>query len=259
MSEHIKRPISNSSLSINPSSKRMSKELNGSSDGQILEPAANHQETSQIPLTVPRRSSDEGKHASADFSAEYVSSQAIAMLPAMNRSRPASEVDASRHNFSDAASTITPSPGSDFSLFTNSKRDSDDQIDGRTNATGTMTSGQASGNWGWFEDVHNDPAATSPKVRKGRDGANEADGDQENGGIRRSSEIRRGLLQFTMSNIKPLIDMVRSKQDQGKKYELSVVYVRKVISRRFLWTILMELELRIDFYFRLFHLKQLLL
>jgi hypothetical protein len=218
MSEHIKRPISNSSLSINPCGKRMSKESNGSSDGQILEPSENRYETSQIPLTVSRRPIDEGKHASADFLAEYgTSSEAIATLPPMSRSRPASEVDASRHNFSDAASTITPSPGSDFSLLTNSKRDSDDQIDGRTNATGTMTSGQASGNWGWFEDVHNDPAATSPKVRKARDGANEADGDQESGGIRRSSEIRRGLLQFTMSNIKPLIDMVRSKQDQGKK------------------------------------------
>lgn len=199
----------------------MSKESNGSSDGKIYVPSVNPDETSQIPRTVPRSSIEERKHASANFSAQYGSSEPIATVLAASRSRPASEVDASRYNFSDAASTITPSPGSDFSLLTNSKRDSDDQIDGRTNATGTMASGQASGNWGWFEDVHNDPAATSPKVRKGRDGGNEADGDQEHGGLRRS-EIRRGLLHFTMSNIRPLIDMVRSKQDQGKKSLLSL-------------------------------------
>lgn len=216
MSEQIKRPISNSALSINPRNKRVSKELNfPTNEDQIVEASLNNLGTSQVPRAVLRSSMDERKDASANaLSGAYVSSELITMVPSVTRSRPASEVYASRHNVSDA-STITPSPGSDLSLLTNSKRGSDDQIDGRTHATGTMTSGQASGNWGWFEDVHNDPATSSPMVKKGRDG--EVDGDQEHGDMRRNSEIRRGLLQFTMSNIKPLIDMVWvARQDQGK-------------------------------------------
>ncbi len=91
-----------------------------------LESLVNYYKT---PLTTLRRSNNESKHTSADFSTEYSSSQTIIILPVMNISIPLSEINALRYNFSDAISTITPSPSSNFFLFTDFKCKSDDQID----------------------------------------------------------------------------------------------------------------------------------
>jgi hypothetical protein len=80
------------------------------------------------PLAVLRCSNNESKHILADFSAKYVSSKTIVILFIMNRSRIVSEVKPSRYKFFDTISTIIPSPSSDFSLITNLKRKSNDQI-----------------------------------------------------------------------------------------------------------------------------------
>ncbi len=167
--------------SINSCNKHVSKELNGSNDGQILVSSANHHETSQIPLTIPQRSNNEGKDASTDFSTKYISSQAIAMLPATKRSRPVREIDVSCYNFSDTTSTITSNPVSHFLPFTNSKRNLDKQINNHTNATRTTISDQVSENWSCFGDI----SATNPKIK-----TNETDEDQENSSIRRINKIQ---------------------------------------------------------------------
>lgn len=129
-----------------------------------------------------------------------------------------------------------PNRSSDMSFESNSKRGSEDHFDsGRTHATGTVTHGSES--WGWYEDVHHDTGALSPTNKKGRDfGNEEIDENQELSTSRRGGK-RRGLLHFTMSNIKPLMDMVLSKHDQDTSMAVSApTYVlEESISSQKLW------------------------
>jgi len=94
-----------------------------------------------------------------------------------------------------------------------------DSFDGRMYSTGT-TGGVSVGNWGWFEDVHNE-ITNSPMHRMGKDRRDILEGDQESGandkdrrGGRKGK--RGGLLHFTSSNVKLLNDSRPSRQGEGK-------------------------------------------
>ena len=172
-----------------------------------------------VPRTIMRSTTNESNHTTTSTVTENSVAEAVTISANGKEDEP--QVCAERnddnavHGPDAGGQAAKPNRSSDMSFGSNSKRGSDDHLDsGRTHATGTVTHGSES--WGWYEDVHHDTAVLSPTNKKGRDFGNEEIDENQDLSTSRRGGKRRGLLHFTMSNIKPLMDMVLSKHDQGK-------------------------------------------